>query len=79
MMDGGAFRVKVQEMMAEQGWSSPEGHNISTSTSLALKRLEISQRIMFEGGSDDEDSLSLQLPGNKISRVSHVNLREDIQ
>lgn len=79
MMDGGTFRVKVQEMMAEQGWSSPEGHNISTSTSLALKRLEISQRIMFEGGSDDEDSLSLQLPGNNIRRVSYVSLREDMQ
>ncbi|MCP5793682.1 hypothetical protein NL312_32640, partial [Klebsiella pneumoniae] len=44
MMDGGEFRVKMQEIMSERNWSAPEGKNISTSTSLALRRLEIDQK-----------------------------------
>ncbi len=76
MMDGGDFRVTVQEMMAERGWSAPEGKNISTSTSLALRRLEISQQIQLTFGSDDAESLSLQLPTSEIRPVSKVSLRE---
>ncbi|MBL4370992.1 hypothetical protein H9R97_24890 [Klebsiella quasipneumoniae] len=76
MMDGGDFRVTVQEMMDERGWSAPEGKNISTSTSLALRRLEISQQIQLTFGSDDAESLSLQLPTGEIRPVSKVSLRE---
>lgn len=79
MMDGGEFRVKVQEIMAEQGWSAPEGKNISTSTSLALRRLEINQQIQLIVGSDDAASLSLQLPGGEIRPVSQISLRESAQ
>lgn len=79
MMDGGEFRVKVQELMSKQGWSATEGNNISTSTSLALRRLEISKRILLTTGSDDEASLSLQLPGGEIRPVSQVTLRENAQ
>lgn len=79
MMDGGEFRVKVQEMMAEKGWSASEGSNISTSTSLALRRLEISQQIQLNVGSDDVASLSLQLPGGETRLVSQVSLRENTQ
>jgi len=79
MMDGGEFRVKVQEMMAERGWTMPEGKNISTSTSLALRRLEISQQIQLIAGSDDAASLYLQLPGGEIRLVSQVSLRDNAQ
>lgn len=76
MMDGGEFRVKVQEMMAENGWSASESSNISTSTSLALRRLEISQQIQLIVGSDDAASLSLQLPGGETRPISQISLRE---
>jgi len=79
MMDGGEFRVKIQEIMAERGWSAPEGQNISTSTSLALRRLEISQKIQLITGSDDAASLLLQLPGGEIRPVSQVSIREGAQ
>lgn len=79
MMDGGEFRATVQKMMAEQGWSAPEGKNLSTSTSLALRRLEVTQQIQLITGSDDATSLSLQLPGGEIRPVSQVGLRESAQ
>lgn len=79
MMDGGEFRVKVQEIMSERNWSAPEGMNISTSTSLALRRLEIDQKIQLIVGSDDASSLSLQLPNGEIRPVSQVRLRETAQ
>lgn len=79
MMDGGVFRLKMQEIMAERGWSAPEGINISTSTSLALRRLEVSQKIKLTIGSDDAASLPLQLPDGTTRLVSEVSLRESAQ
>ncbi|MEG7459165.1 protein DpdG [Serratia marcescens] len=79
MMDGGEFRVKMQKIMSERNWSAPEGKNISTSTSLALRRLEVSQQITLTTGSDDISSMSLPLPNGTSILVSYVSLRESAQ
>lgn len=75
MLDGGVFRETIESLMMDKGWTKPKLPEISASLSHALFRLHLGSKITLEHLSDDVNSISLVLPGEKRT-VSIIKYRE---
>lgn len=67
VLDGGEYRMSVEAEMAKGAWHPPAPHQVSTSTSLALQRLERTGRIAILNRDDAIDRRELLLSaGTKL-------------
>jgi hypothetical protein len=59
VLDGGKYRLQVEDVLSESNWKRPRQGHLSTSLSRAIRRLEHSGAIATEGKSDSEDGVTL--------------------
>jgi len=74
VLDGGDYRLRVEERLAGQGvWHPPREHQISTSLSIALRRMELEGRLSLEERSDSPSTRALLGRDQAmLKRATHV-------
>lgn len=75
VLDGGAYRVQVEDVLKESAWPRPRTGHVSTSLSRAIQRLDREGFITLSKGSDTDGVVSLTGSNSQTWRdVSHVRL-----
>lgn len=79
VLDGGAYRLQIEQVLLESNWSRPgEGH-LSTSLSRAIQRLERAGLIATEKRSDSEAGVTLtgadQRPWHSFTHVRRIEAK----
>jgi hypothetical protein len=59
VLDGGAYRLQIEEVLKETSWVGPRDGHVSTSLSRAIQRLDREGLIAAEQKSDSEGGISL--------------------
>jgi len=76
LLDGGVYRLAVEEEMTNRGWEHEASPNqLSKTVSHAVERLRIGKVIDVKERADDQDAVYLQVP-NQESPFSKVSLRK---
>lgn len=76
LLDGGVYRLAVEEEMKNRGWEHEASPNqLSKTVSHAVERLRIGKVIDVKERADDQDAVYLQVP-NQESPFSKVSLRK---
>ena len=75
VLDGGIYRLKVEEAMSERAWDKPQSGWVSSALSRALQRLDFEHKIALEQRSDTADGATLMGRSKKAWRqFTHVRL-----
>lgn len=73
VLDGGRYRLQVEEILSRSSWSPPPDGMISTSLSRALQRLAAEGLIAFDRKSDSDGVVTLTgQSGRRWREITHV-------
>ncbi|MFK4583662.1 protein DpdG [Bradyrhizobium ottawaense] len=80
VLDGGAYRLKIEEVLKDSSWTRPgEGH-LSTAFSRAIQRLDREGLIAAEKKSDSEDGIMLmgvdQRPWRSMTHIRRIQAKK---
>ena len=76
VIDNGAYRTKVEDILIENSWHPIKTHEVSPSLSLSLLRLQEANRLHLESRSDAPHRTLLGRGFANIRKVSHLRLLE---
>jgi len=79
VLDGGSYRVKVEERLSLHSWQPTPPHHVSISLSLALMRLHHSGEIRLEEFPDADKAILLGRNRSKWRQFSHVVWQQEVQ
>jgi len=76
VLDGGAYRLKVERQLNPTAWSSPGPGELSTSLSFAMRRLAVDGTLTLEDLADSPEGRATLTgrAGRTLGRFSHVAL-----
>lgn len=72
VIDGGEYRRKVEAKLDVGSWVRPADGYLSTSLSLALKRLDLSEEIKLVSGSDAKSMNLLGIDRKSVGQFTHI-------
>lgn len=72
VLDGGQYRLQIEQRMEKFGWHKPKDNEISTSLSRALLRLSDAQEFELLSLGDAKKSVLLGANNKELMSVSHV-------
>ncbi|MDA9393058.1 hypothetical protein WN73_21280 [Bradyrhizobium sp. CCBAU 45394] len=80
VLDGGAYRLKIEEVLRDSSWIRPAEGHLSTAFSRAIQRLDREGLIATEKKSDSEDGIMLigvdQRPWRSMTHIRRIQTKK---
>ena len=80
VLDGGAYRLKIEDVLKDSNWTRPADGHLSTAFSRAIQRLDREGLIAAEKKSDSEDGILLigvdQRPWRSMTHIRRIQTKK---